>query len=93
MNLFKEEQIRGAMVVRLTSQLGLFLTYNRVPIQWLDSILEAIGFGMVLRHWVATLHRRASTCCMLHSLSPDMAIEFSICQGDPATTIFFFIYI
>jgi hypothetical protein len=56
MYLLKEEQIRGAMVVRLTSQLGLFLTYNRVSIQWLDSILEAIGFGMVLRHWVATLH-------------------------------------
>jgi hypothetical protein len=30
---------------------------------------------------------------MLHTLSPDMAVEFSIRQGDPAASVFFVIYI
>ncbi len=73
--------------------LDFFHAYNRVSIQWLDRVLEAMGFGAVLRHWVATLHRRASACFMLHILSPDMAVEFSIRQGDPAASVFFVIYI
>jgi hypothetical protein len=30
---------------------------------------------------------------MLHSLSPDLPVEFSIRQGDPAASVFFTIYI
>jgi hypothetical protein len=71
--------------------LDFFHAYDRVSIQWLDRVLEAMGFGAVLRHWVATLHRRASACFMLHTLSPDMAVEFSIRQGDPAASVFFVI--
>jgi hypothetical protein len=73
--------------------LDFFHAYNRVSIQWLDRVLEAMGFGVVLRRWVATLHRQASTCFLLHTLSPDMAVEFSIRQGDPAASVFFVIYI
>jgi hypothetical protein len=73
--------------------LDFFHAYDRVSIQWLDRVLEAMGFGAVLRQWVATLHRRASACFMLHTLSPDMAVEFSIRQGDPAASVFFVIYI
>ncbi len=51
-----------------------------------------MGFGLVLRRWVATLHRRATACFMLHSLLLDQE-EFSICQGDPAASVFFTIYI
>jgi hypothetical protein len=50
--------------------LDFFHAYDRVSVQWLDRVLEAMGFWVVLRHWVATLHHQASACFMLHTLSP-----------------------
>jgi hypothetical protein len=73
--------------------LDFFHAYDRVSIQWLDRVLKAMGFRVVLRQWVATLHRQVPACFMLHTLSPDMAVEFSIHQGDPAALVFFVIYI
>jgi hypothetical protein len=73
--------------------LDFFHAFDRVSLQWLDRVLEAMGFGLVLRQWVATLHHRATACFMLHSLSPDQEVEFSIRQGDPAASVFFTIYI
>jgi hypothetical protein len=73
--------------------LDFYHAYDRVSLPWLDRVLEAMGFGVVLRRWVATLHRRASACFMLHSLSPDLPVEFFIRQGDPAASVFFTIYI
>ncbi len=73
--------------------LDFFHAFDRVSLQWLDRVLEAMSFGLVLRQWVATLHRRATACFMLHSLSPDQEVEFSIRQGDPAASVFFTIYI
>jgi hypothetical protein len=73
--------------------LDFFHAFDRVSLQWLDRVLEAMGFGLVLRQWVATLHRHATACFMLHSLSPDQEVEFSIRQGDPAASVFFTIYI
>jgi hypothetical protein len=73
--------------------LDFFHAYDRVSIQWLDRVIEAMSFGVVLSHWVATLQRQASACFMLHTLLPDMAVEFSIRQGDPAGDVFFVIYI
>ena len=73
--------------------LDFYHAYDRVSMQWLDRVLEAMGFGAVLRGWVATLHRQASACFMLHTLSPDLPVEFSIRQGDPAASVFFVINI
>jgi hypothetical protein len=73
--------------------LDFYHGYDRVSLPWLDRVLEAMGFGVVLRRWVATLHRQPSACFMLHSLSPDLPVEFSIRQGDPAASVFFTIYI
>jgi hypothetical protein len=60
---------------------SIFHAYNWVCIQWLDCILDAIGFGVVLRHGVTTLHSQDSAFFMLHPLLPEMAVKFSICQG------------
>ncbi len=73
--------------------LDFFHAFDRVSLQWLDRVLEVMGFGLILRQWVGTLHRRATACFMLHSLSLDQDVEFSIRQGDPATSVFFTIYI
>jgi hypothetical protein len=73
--------------------LDFFHAFDRVSLQWLDCVLEAMGFGLVLRQWVATLHRHATACFMLHSLLPNQEVEFSTRQGDPAASVFFTIYI
>jgi hypothetical protein len=52
-----------------------------------------MGFCSILRQWVATLHRCATAFFRLHSLFPDQEVEFSIRQGDPASSLFFTIYI
>jgi hypothetical protein len=49
--------------------------------------------SVLSRQWVTTLHSHAGACFMLHSLLPDQEVEFSICQGDPAASVFFTIYI
>jgi hypothetical protein len=50
--------------------LGFFHAYDCVSIQWLDRVLEAMGFWVVLRHSVTILHHQALACFMLHSMSP-----------------------
>ena len=47
--------------------LDFFHAYDRVCLQWVDLVLEAMGFGPVLCRWVADLHRGATATFMLHS--------------------------
>jgi hypothetical protein len=53
-------------------------------IVWLDPLLRRI---------VRTLHQGASASFLLPSVSPALEIDFSIRQGDPASSIFFTIHI
>jgi Reverse transcriptase (RNA-dependent DNA polymerase) len=73
--------------------LDLFHAYDRVDLWWVDSVLAALGFGRVFRGWIQTLHWGASACFMLHSLTIDLLIAFSIRQGDPLAMILFIIQI
>jgi hypothetical protein len=70
-------------------RLDFFHAYHRVSVQWLNCVLKAMGFEVVLHHWVATLHCQASACLTFHTVLPDMAVEFSIQQGDLAASVFF----
>jgi hypothetical protein len=72
--------------------LDFFHAYDRVSMAWVDKVLEAMGFGRILREWVATLHKDVMASFMLHSLSPELRILFSIRQGDPLAMILFVIY-
>jgi hypothetical protein len=73
--------------------LDFFHAYDRVCLQWVDKVLEAMGFGPLLRRMVSTLHRGASASFLLHEVSPALDISFSIRQGDPASSVFFTIHI
>jgi hypothetical protein len=73
--------------------LDFFHASDRVSVQWLDPVLKAMAFGVVLCCWAVTMHRKTFACFMLHTLLTDMAVEFSICQGDLEDTVFFVIYI
>ncbi len=69
--------------------LDFFHAYDRVCLEWVDRVLEAMGFGRTFRGWVATLHRDASASFLLHSVSPALALLFSIRQGDPVSSLLF----
>ena len=73
--------------------LDFFHAYDRVSLDWVDRVLEAMGFGAIFRGWVATLHRGASAAFLLHGVSPFILILFSIRQGDPLAALLFIIYI
>jgi hypothetical protein len=73
--------------------LDFFHAYDRVSLLWVDRILEAMGFPRELREWVATLHREAASTFMLHSLSPELRLLFSIRQGDPLAMILFILHL
>ncbi len=73
--------------------LDFFHSYDRVSMDWVDSVLEAMGFGQVFRGWIASLHREAAASFLLHEVSPVLAILFSIRQGDPLAALLFVIYL
>ncbi len=73
--------------------LDFFHAYDRVSMDWVDSVLKAMGFGQVFRGWIATLHREAAASFLLHEVSPVLAILFSIRQGDPLAALLFVIYL
>jgi len=73
--------------------LDFFHAYDRVSMEWLDKVLEAMGFGRIFRGWISTLHRGASASFLLHGLSPFLLILFSIRQGDPLACLLFVLYL
>jgi hypothetical protein len=60
---------------------------------WVDRVLAAMGFGVVFRSWIATLHRDAAAAFLLNIISRPVPVNFSIRQGDPLSSILFIIYI
>jgi hypothetical protein len=73
------------------ASLDFYHAYDRVCMRRVDKVLEAMGFGDGLRRWVAILHQDVSATFMLHSLSPELAILFSVRQGDPLAMILYII--
>jgi hypothetical protein len=58
---------------------------------YVDKVLAAFGFGQIFREVVTTLHRGATATFILHQLSPEVQVEFSIRQGDPLALLLFII--
>jgi hypothetical protein len=73
--------------------LDFFHAYDRVSLDWVDKVLEAMGFGLIFRGWISTLHREASASFLLHDISPILAILFSLRQGDPLAALLFIIHL
>jgi hypothetical protein len=84
----QQRQLPGYVV-----SLDFFHAYDRVDLQWVDKVLAAFGFGAEWRRWIQLLHKNATAAFMLHSLSPDLLITFSIRQGDPLAMLLFIIQI
>lgn len=73
-----QNQLPGYLV-----SLDFFHAYDRVSVPWVLKVLEAMGFGPNIRHWIEVLLAGATATFMLHDLTPDLEVKFSIRQGDP----------
>jgi hypothetical protein len=73
--------------------LDFFHAYDRVSMAWTDRVLDAMGFGVTFRAWVATLHRDAAAAFLLHRISRPLPVNFSIRQGDPLSGLLFILYV
>ncbi len=81
-----QHQLPGFLV-----SLDFYHAYDRICLQWVDLVLEAMGFGETVRGWVAALHRDNTAAFMLHGLSPAIPVTFSFRQGDPLAQILYII--
>ena len=71
--------------------LDFFHAYDRVCMPYVDRVLEVMGFGAIFRGWIRTLHSGAAAVFLLERLSREVAITFSVRQGDPLAMLLFII--
>ena len=71
----------------------LFKAYDRVSLQYLVKVMEAMGFGKRFMDWVLMLHDGANTRFILNFLTRPVDILISVRQGDPLAMVLFIIYI
>jgi hypothetical protein len=83
-DLLRQRNLPGFLV-----SLDFFHGFDRVSLQWVDLVLEAMGFSHTLREWVRVLHKGATATLMLHTLTKDINIIFSFRQGDPLAMVLF----
>jgi hypothetical protein len=69
--------------------LHFFDAFDRVLLAWVYRVLEAMGFGPDLHQCIPTLHRGGISLLLLYSVSPELLVEFSIHQKDPASSVLF----
>ena len=83
----KKRQKRPGFLLNL----DFFHAYDRVCMPYVDRVLEVMGFGNIFRGWVRTLHSGAAAVFLLDKLSWQVAITFSIRQGDPLAMLIYII--
>ena len=71
----------------------MFKAYDRVMLNYLVKVLEAMNFPDKFVRWVLMLHEGATTRFILNFLTDPIAVLFSIRQGDPLSMILYIIYI
>ena len=71
--------------------LDFFHAYDRVCMPYVDRVLEVMGFGAIFQGWIRTLHSGAAAVFLLERLSREVAIIFSVRQGDPLAMLLFII--
>jgi hypothetical protein len=57
--LLAAEFLEGKQLPGYLVSFDFFHGFDRVCLQWVDSVMQAMGFGVILRQWIQTLHRGA----------------------------------
>jgi len=64
-----------------------------MPMDWVDRVLKAMGYGLVFRGLISPIHREVVASFLFHGVSPVLAILFSIRQVDPLVPLLFVVYL
>ena len=73
--------------------LDYFKAYDRVFLPFLIKVLEKMNFCDTFCGWVKMLHQGARTRFILDFLTKDIAVSFSVRQGDPLSMFLYVIYV
>ena len=71
----------------------MFKAYDRVMLEYLSKVMEAMDFPNKFISWIMMLHEGATTSFLLNFLTNPVQVLFSIRQGDPLSMILYIIYI
>ena len=67
--------------------------YDRVNLQYLGKMMEAMLFDPIFIAWILLLHDGGKTCLLLHKITDPIEVLFSLRQGNPISMILYVIYI
>ena len=81
------------MVPAYMSSYDMYKAYDRVMLNYLVKVMEAMEFPDKFVKWVLMLHEGATTRFILNFLTDPISVLFSIRQGDPLSMILYIIYI
>ena len=73
--------------------LDFFKAYDRVFVPFLLKVMEKMNFCDIFCGWIKMLHSQARTRFILSFLTKDIAVSFSIRQGDPLSMFLYVIYV
>ena len=71
----------------------MFKAYDRVMLEYLSKVMEAMDFPNKFISWIMMLHEGATTSFLLNFLTNPVQVLFSIRQGDPLSMVLYIIYI
>ena len=71
----------------------MYKAYDRVMLNYLVKVMEAMNFPDRFIKWILMLHDGATTRFILNCLTDPIRVLFSIRQGDPLSMILYIIYI
>ena len=87
------DYINKFMVPAYMSSYDMYKAYDRVMLNYLVKVMEAMEFPDKFVKWVLMLHEGATTRFILNFLTDPISVLFSIRQGDPLSMILYIIYI
>ena len=70
----------------------LYKAYDRLCLEFLYRVMEAMNFGEKFIDWIKMCHRGATTCFILNFLTKPIDLLMSVRQGDPMAMLLFLIY-
>ena len=87
------DYVNAHKIVAFLATFDMFKAYDRVLLDYLVRVMEAMLFPAKFISWIRMLHHGATTCFLLNFLSNPIRVLFSIRQGDPLSMLLYIIYI
>ena len=77
------EYVNMHKVSAFMASYDMYKAYDRVMLNYLVRVMEAMNFPSELINWILMMHEGATTRFILNFLTDPISVLFSIRQGDP----------